>query len=91
MSTERQRQRRLAARKEFKKPVTKFMPVDLSTSSFVPAGMTRAFKNTRYVVMIYDNCPTSKGTAIRAMIQKHDAAPITNHWSEIQKIKNEIF
>ena len=85
------RQRRIAAQKEFKKPITKFEKIDLSTASFIPKGMTRAFKNTRYVVMVYDNSPVTTGTAIRVMIQKHNDTPILNHWSEIQKIKNEIF
>lgn len=86
-----ERQRRIAAQKEFKKPVTKFERVDLSTAKFIPKGMTRAFKNTRYTVMVYDNSPTDKGAAIRAMVQKHDDTPILRHWSEMQKIKNEIF
>ena len=85
------RQRRLAAQKEFKKPVTKFEQIDLSSANFIPKGMTRAYRNTRYTVMVYDNCKTDKGVAIRAMIQKHNDTPIINHWSELQKIKNEIF
>jgi hypothetical protein len=89
MNTERQR--RLEAKKQFKKPVTLFSKIDLEKASFIPKGMTRAFKNTRFVVMVYDNSPTSKGEAIRVMVQKHDNTPILNHWSEIQKIKNELF
>lgn len=85
------RQRRIAAQKEFKKPITNFEKIDLSNASFIPKGMTRAFKNTRYVVMVYDNSPVTTGTAIRVMVQKHNDTPILNHWSEIQKIKNEIF
>lgn len=85
------RERKTAATKEFKKPVTKFTEIDLSTRQFIPEGMTRAYGNTRYVVMVYDNIPTTKGKAIKAMIQKHDDTPIVNHWSELQKIKNEIF
>jgi len=86
-----ERQRRIAAQKEFKKPVTKFEQVDLSTAKFIPKGMTRAFRNTRYTVMVYDNSPVTTGTAIRAMVQKHDDTPILKHWAEMQKIKNEIF
>lgn len=42
--------------------------------------------------MIYDNKPMTKGiSATLAMIQKHDALPIPNHWKELQRIKNEIF
>ena len=85
------RQRRIAAQKEFKKPITRFEKIDLSNASFIPKGMTRAFKNTRYVVMVYDNSPVTTGTAIRVMVQKHNDTPILNHWSEMQKIKNEIF
>jgi len=89
MSTDRQR--RIAAQKMFKLPVTNFKEIDLETASFIPKGMTRAFRNTRYTVMIYDNSLTNQGCAIRVMIQKHNNTPILNHWSEIQKIKNEIF
>lgn len=85
------RQRRLQAKKEFKKPVTKFQSINLATASFVPNGMTRAFRNTRYTVMIFDHSPVTTGRAIRVMVQKHDNTPILNHWSEMQKIKNEIF
>lgn len=86
-----ERQRMLAARKEFKKPVTKFEQIDLAKAPFVPKGMTRAYRNTRYTVMVYDFEPTTKGTAIKTMVQKHDDMPILHHWSEMQKIKNEIF
>lgn len=80
-----------AAFKEMQKPVSKFEQIDLSKSSFVPQGMTRAFRNTRYTVMIHDNHLTTTGVATLAMIQKHDDTPIFRHWSEMQKIKNEIF
>jgi D-lyxose ketol-isomerase len=85
------RQRRLEAKKQFKQPVTNFQQIDLGLATFIPKGMTRAFKNTRYVVMVYDNSPVTTGTAIRVMVQKHNDTPILNHWSEMQKIKNEIF
>jgi hypothetical protein len=85
------RLRKLQAQKEFKKPVTKFQSIDLSTASFIPRGMTRAYKNTRYVVMVFDHSPVTTGTAIKVMVQKHDNMPIVKHWSEMQKIKNEIF
>jgi hypothetical protein len=85
------KKRMIAANKEFKKPVTKFEQLDLSKSEFVPKGMTRAYRNTRFTVMVYDNSPVSTGTAIRVMVQKHNDTPIVNHWSEMQKIKNEIF
>lgn len=89
MMTNRDRQK--LARKEMKKPVTKFQEIELDPSGFIPKGMTRAYKNSRCVVMVYDNAPVSTGTAIKAMIQKHDNTPIQNHWSEMQKIKNQIF
>jgi hypothetical protein len=41
--------------------------------------------------MVYNNSLVSTGTAIRVMVQKHNDTPIVNHWSEMQKIKNEIF
>ena len=85
------RQRRLEAKKQFKQPVTNFQQIDLGLATFIPKGMTRAFKNTRYVVMVYDNSAVTTGTAIRVMVQKHNDTPILNHWSEMQKIKNEIF
>lgn len=86
-----ERKRKLAAAKEFKKPVTKFQKLDLEKAEFVPKGMTRAYRNSRFTVMVFDNSPTTKGTAIRVMIQKHDNTPFLKHWSEMQNIKNEIF
>jgi len=41
--------------------------------------------------MIFDNVITTKGPATKALIQRHDNAPIPGHWREIQNIKNEIF
>ena len=67
----------------------KLMPVDMSKPH--PPWMTRAFSNNRYIVMIQDDAMTDKGPAILALIQTVDDQPIHNHWSEIQKIKNEIF
>lgn len=89
------RQRQLAAKKEFKKPVTEFEQIDLSTAEYVPPGMTQAFRNTRYTVMVYDDQTAATGMikwpCTRVMIQKHNNTPLVNHWSEIQKIKNELF
>lgn len=84
-------ERKQAARQEFKKPVTLFTQIDLSVAPFVPKGMTRAFRNTRFTVMVYDNSPTTAGEATRVMVQAHDNKPISNHWKELQKVKNEIF
>lgn len=85
------RQKRIAAAKEMAKPVTAFERLDLSKASMVPDGMTRAYRNTRYTVMVYDRSPVSTGFAIQVLVQRHDETPIPNHWSEMQKIKNEIF
>jgi hypothetical protein len=85
------RERMKAAQKLLKLPPGKLEPVNLESSAFIPPGMTRAFRNNRYTVMIFDNSPTTKGPAIRAMIQRLDNTPIPFHWRELQKIKNEIF
>jgi len=59
---------------------------------FRPPGMTRAYRNNRYTVMVYDDTLLTGGIkAIKAMIQRHDAHIIGNHWKELQNIKNEIF
>lgn len=86
-----ERQRRKAAQKELKKPITKFTEVDIYSVSFVPKGMTRAFRNTKFMVMVYDDSLVSTGTAIKVLVQKHDDTPFINHWAEMQNIKNEIF
>ena len=91
MNKDFNKQRNDAAQKLFKKPAGKLELCDLTTASFVPKGMSRAFRNNRYTVMIYDNTLTTKGFATKALIQKHDNTPIVNHWSELQAIKNEIF
>lgn len=86
------KERGKAAAKLFKLPPGKLEPQDLSIARFVPTGMTRAFKNNRYVVMIYDNTVLPNGViATKVLIQRHDSLPITNHWSELQAIKNEVF
>jgi len=91
MSQRKQKRlREKLANKQFAKPETEFKEIDL-TDKGCPSWMTRAYHNERYVVMINDNCKTDKGTAIRAMVQQHDDKPIENHWSKMQKIKNELF
>lgn len=85
-----QRERVKAAKKLMSKPETKFLQEDLSNRAH-PDWMTRCFTNNRYVVMIMDDAPTTKGNAIRVMIQRHDNIPIPRHWLEMQRIKNEIF
>lgn len=73
-----------------RRPEGNFMAINLSDRAH-PKWMTRAYQNNRYIVMIQDNVETTKGLGIRAMIQTIDDAPIKNHWSELQRIKNEIF
>jgi hypothetical protein len=85
------RQRRLEAQRLLKQPETKFEQIDLSEPAFVPEGMTQAFRNNRYTVMIYANANTTHGRATQVLIQNHLDEPIKNHWSEIQRIKNELF
>lgn len=85
------RQLRVEAKKIMSKPEGTFEMVDLSTSRFVPAGMTRAFRNNRYTIMIFDNAMTTHGKAIQVLVQKIDNTPIAFHWRELQRIKNEIF
>ena len=84
-----------AAKKLYAKPAGELKQIDLSAASNVPVGMTRAYKNNRYVAMIFDNesvfvCGYLVN-AIRVMVQRHDDTPIPNHWHELQKIKSAIF
>lgn len=69
----------------------RFVPIDLSQARHVPPGMTRAYRNNRFTVMVYDNARTTKGPAIQVLIQSHYDKPIERHWATIQGIKNEIF
>jgi hypothetical protein len=89
--TKATRHRLKAAARLKEHPETKFELIDLQSVTYKPQWMTRAFRNNRYTIMINDFTETTKGNAIRAMIQSHDDRPITNHWSEMQRIKNEIF
>lgn len=92
MSNALTKARKQKANELFKKPPGKLELCDLSIASFIPKGMTRAYRNNRYTVMVYDNTQTDKGIlATKALIQKHDDMPIANHWKELQAIKNEIF
>ncbi|MDV3568148.1 hypothetical protein CMU71_14740 [Elizabethkingia anophelis] len=91
MNRRERRLRKKVAEKQFIKPVGEFKQIDLSTASFVPKGMTRAYKNYRYMVMVYDEVKTTAGEAIQALVQKLDDTPIQNHWREMQNIKNKIF
>ncbi len=95
MSRSERREYEKAKEKEIKRlfalPPGKLEPVDLSTAPFVPPYCTRAFRNNRYTITINDNEPTTAGNAIHCYIQRHGNVVIPNHWSEIQKIKNELF
>lgn len=85
------RQRRLAAQKLYRQAESDFQQIDLTTADYVPPAATRAWRNNRYTVTVFDNHPVSTGTATRALIQKHDDTPILNHWAELYRIKNELF
>lgn len=91
MTRQYERRRKNVGAKQMKYPQEPFTEVDVKTLSDAPKWMTRAFKNNWYTVMINDNCPTDKGTAIRAMVQNHTNTPIRNHWAEMQNVKNKIF
>lgn len=84
-------QRKEAARKAEKTLSPRFVQLDLSVAPFVPSGMTRAFRNNRFTVMVYDNSETTHGPATKALIQSHYDKPIERHWATLQSIKNEIF
>lgn len=90
LARNRNRKRTSIANKLYKLSPGKLNPIDLSINQH-PSWMTRAYRNNRYIVMIDDNSKTTKGIAIKAMVQTLDDTPIVNHWSELQKIKNELF
>jgi hypothetical protein len=83
--------RRSAAAQLLKKAPGPLTLCDLTVMSKIPPGMTRAYRNNRYTVMIFDNTMTTKGEAIMVLIQRVDDRPIVGHWREIQNIKNELF
>ncbi len=55
-----------------------------------PKDMTRAFRNNRYIVTVYDYSETTAGYAIRAMIQSLTGEAFHN-WEDLQRVKNECF
>lgn len=89
--TNSKRQIRLAAKKALELPQGKFEEIDLSKANYVPDGCTKAYRNNRYTVTVYENVPTTHGPAVKALVQKHGDTPLINHWAEMQRIKNEIF
>ena len=86
-----EKERKNHAKKLFKLPIGEWQACDIANMVHRPPGLTRAFMNNRYVVMIYDDVKTTHGAAIRVMVQKHDNTPITFHWREMFKINNELF
>lgn len=80
--------------KEMSKPWQPFIQMDLEQSRLrgvcVPAGVTRAYQNNRYLVQVHDNRMTSHGPAILAHIMRLDGQPVHN-WPELQRVKNEVF
>jgi len=80
----------VSARALLSKSESPFEEIDLSDRKH-PDWMTRCFRNNKYTVMVDDNRPVSSGKAAVALIQNHLNLPIKNHWSEMQRIKNEIF
>ena len=85
------RARTREAMRRLRMPRGKWYESDLSEMSFVPKGMTKAYKNNRFVVMVFENTPTTGGNAVKVMVQNHFNKPIENHWAEMQRIKNELF
>lgn len=84
--------REVAARKLMSKPWAAFERVEHNAQRAAtwPDGMTRAYKNNYFVVMVWDDYPTTHGPAIRAFVQRLDGAPI-HEWPALQRVKNEIF
>lgn len=74
-----------------KKPEGPFRIVPPDEGPKRPPWMNRVYRNNRYIVMIDDHKQTTHGEAICAMVQTVSGRPIENHWSEMQRIKNEIF
>jgi hypothetical protein len=79
-------------RRQSRGPWSPMKVIDLS--SFPPwerpAGLTRAFRNNRYIVQVHDYAETTVGYAIRAMIQSLTGEPVRN-WEDLQRVKNECF
>jgi len=80
-----------AAKKLLARPPGPWQKIDLTTASTVPTGCTRAYKNNRFVVTVYDDSPTTHGPAIQVLVQRHDDQPIPGHWRQLFELKNELF
>lgn len=86
------RQRFKNAEKLKGQPETPFVQVPPEKCPFeIPTWCTRIYKNNRYIVVVEDFRKTTSGICIMAMVQAFDDEPIKNHWSEMQRIKTEIF
>ena len=86
------RERKRAAKKMMHGKKQPFEEIELSSVGDKLDGMTQAFKNNYYVVMVYDKTLMAGDVvAKKIMIQAHNDKPIKNHWRELQSIKSEIF
>ena len=77
--------------KKPKKIKKRFKQINLTEQGYAPEGMTRAYSDMKYVVMVYDGFDTSHGKAIRVMVRNSNETPIEFHWQTMQMIKNDIF
>lgn len=84
------KQERQMIKKIMKKPRGSWKEIDVKAMGG-PSWMTRAYKNNHFAVMIDDERETTQGKARLVMIRRHDEKVIPNHWSEIQRIKTELF
>ncbi len=73
---------------DFVKP---FMPLKPIRENSLPHGAAAAFSNNRYIIIVYENIQTTKGVAKQVLIQNVFGTRLRDHWSEIQRIKNELF
>lgn len=87
------RQQRIQEAQQRVKALFERTPFQLVETNWkeVPEWVTRVYANNKYRVTVGDNCPTTKGPAIRAMVQANNGMIIGDHWKELQRIKNEIF
>ena len=84
------RQRRLEWQKQTGIGSHVFIEQDLAGKN-APTGVTKAYKNDRYIVMLYENTLTTVGKSTKVAIQNFAGEKLINHWATIQDIKNQIF
>lgn len=70
------RQRRLAAKRVLVERSSKFKQIGLDERPYVPPGITRTYANNKYIVMVFDDVQTTKGTAIQVLIQNNTDTPM---------------